>query len=82
MTPKLLSAPNDSPSQLAHEVRHRFGCSAYRPVREIECEYSGGVLTLRGGVSTYFLKQIAQELAGSVVGVTRINNRIVVDYEN
>ena len=47
-------------------------------LRDIRCDYQQGVLYLQGHVSTFFLKQLAQEHARRVVGVTRIINCIQV----
>ncbi|HUT89782.1 MAG TPA: BON domain-containing protein [Thermoguttaceae bacterium] len=44
----------------------------------ITCEFREGTLTLRGRVSTYFLKQTARSLAQRVRGVRTVDNRIDV----
>ena len=44
----------------------------------ITCEFREGTLTLRGRVSTYFLKQAARSLAQKVRGVRAVDNRIDV----
>jgi len=41
-------------------IRRRLCSTGYHVLREIECECSDGVVVLRGSVSTYYLKQIAQ----------------------
>jgi osmotically-inducible protein OsmY len=45
----------------------------------VTCRDHEGVLTLAGCVPKYFLKQMAQTIAGSVEGVEEIVNRIHVD---
>jgi osmotically-inducible protein OsmY len=50
----------------------------YLPLRRIRCEYHEGVLTLRGSVPTYHLKQIAQTLVCSLNGILEVNNRLEV----
>jgi hypothetical protein len=35
---------------------------------------------LWGNVTSYYAKQLAQALAGSIVGLARIKNRIVVKF--
>ena len=47
-------------------------------IRRLPCEFHDGILTLRGQVSSFFLKQLAQDGMRSVAGVTRITNRIEV----
>jgi len=44
----------------------------------IACEFREGILTLRGRVPTYFLKQAARSLAQRVDGVRAVENRIDV----
>ena len=51
--------------------------SSYSPIRKVECDFDDGSLTLRGQVPSYFLKQIATELAKSA-GAVIIRNRIIV----
>jgi hypothetical protein len=52
--------------------------SAYFELRSVSCDFSGGVLTLRGHVPSYHLKQLAQALVGEVPGVLEIHNRVEV----
>lgn len=52
--------------------------SSYFELRGISCEFSGGVLTLRGHVPTYHLKQIAQASVVDVPGVVEVHNLIEV----
>ena len=42
------------------EIRRRLCAAGYHGLRQIECEYSDGVVILRGCVPTYYVKQIAQ----------------------
>jgi hypothetical protein len=44
----------------------------------VSCAYFQGVLTLRGALSSSYLKELAQEAVGHVEGVERIENRIRV----
>ena len=52
--------------------------SPYLSLRNIICECRDGVLTLRGCLPTYFLKQVAQAVVASVEGVRQIVNEIEV----
>jgi hypothetical protein len=52
--------------------------SAYFELRNVSCDFSGGVLTLQGRVPTYYLKQLAQASVADVPGVVEIDNRVEV----
>ena len=52
--------------------------SRYGELRRISCEFCEGILTLRGRVSTYYLKQIAQELTRRLQGVLAVDNQLEV----
>jgi osmotically-inducible protein OsmY len=52
--------------------------SGYLALRDVSCVALGGALYLRGRLPTYYLKQVAQEIAASVAGACRIINRIEV----
>ncbi len=52
--------------------------SAYYSIRSVRCDFHEGVLTLRGCLATYYLKQVAQTLVAKVEGVQLINNRVEV----
>jgi hypothetical protein len=51
----------------------------YPALKNLSCDYRGGVLVLRGCLPSYYLKQIAQEVvAHQVKGVGRLENQIQV----
>ncbi len=52
--------------------------SAYVELRNVSCEFSGGILTLHGRVPTYYLKQLAQVSVVDVPGVIEVHNRVEV----
>jgi hypothetical protein len=52
--------------------------SGYLAVRHLSCEFHDGVLTLRGSLPSYYLKQIARVTVADVDGVQRINDEIEV----
>jgi osmotically-inducible protein OsmY len=56
----------------------RLRKSAYVELRRVSCEYHEGALTLRGRVSSYYLKQMAQSLVSELEGVLEINNQLDV----
>src|SRR5947209_19012856 len=49
------------------EVRLRD--NGYLVLKKVSCEYREGVLTLRGRLPSYYLKQVAQEAVARVAGV-------------
>jgi hypothetical protein len=52
--------------------------SPYRELWDVACDFQGGVLTLRGRVPSYFLKQVAQTIVFVMERVETINNRLEV----
>ena len=61
------------------EAESRLRQSSYREVRCVTCEFHEGVLTLRGRVPTFYLKQVAQSLVLRMEGAEEINNRVEVE---
>jgi osmotically-inducible protein OsmY len=49
-------------------------------LKRLHCSAHSGILILRGQVSSYYLKQLAQEVLRSLNGVHRIANHIEVVY--
>ncbi len=64
---------------LQKEAQLRLQSSGYRELQSVSCEYSTGVLTLRGRIPSFYLKQIAQTLIRDLVG--EICNRLEVSAE-
>jgi len=60
------------------EAQSRLRKSGYHELHLISCELHEGVLTLRGSVSSYHLKQLAQELVRQLDGAEEVNNRLEV----
>jgi hypothetical protein len=52
--------------------------SPYFELRDVSCDFSGGILTLRGCVPSYHLKQLAQASVVEVPGVVEVHNRVEV----
>jgi osmotically-inducible protein OsmY len=61
--------------QAAHDRLRRLLHLATRPV---SCEYTQGVLWLRGRLPTYYQKQMAQEAVRGLDGVRQVVNDIQV----
>ena len=78
--PVLATQPDDSglASRIAHQAKQRLGGTSYHFLRFVDCCYQNGVLTLRGRVPTFYLKQMAQSVLSGIEGVDRIDNRVDV----
>jgi hypothetical protein len=63
------------PAELAENRLRRSGFPA---LQQITCEYCAGVLTLRGHLSRYYLKEVALNVVARPEGVQRIDNQIEV----
>jgi osmotically-inducible protein OsmY len=59
-------------------VESRLKRSSYAELHGVSCDYHEGVVTLRGRVSSYYLKQMAQALVFRLDGVQELNNRVEV----
>lgn len=73
-----LAAEDD---RLTAAAAHLFEQSAYAALRGVACECRTGVLTLRGRIPSYFLNQVALQLARNLAGVQGVVNRLEVHYE-
>jgi osmotically-inducible protein OsmY len=77
----VLSRPNPFTAlfqEIAEVAQAALRRSAYFELHNVSCDYSGGVLTLRGRVPTYYLKQVAQASVADVPGVVEVHNRLEV----
>lgn len=52
--------------------------SSYFELHSVSCDFSSGVLTLRGQVASYHLKQLAQSCVADVPGVIEVHNHLEV----
>ena len=59
-------------------ARARLQRSLYPELRHVSCEFHEGLLTLRGRVPSYYLKQVAQTAVYRIEGVGELNNRLQV----
>ena len=50
----------------------------YLALKNVSCDWLGGVMVLRGCLPSYYLKQVAQEAVAALEGVERIDNQIQV----
>jgi hypothetical protein len=72
------SEPRPKPEAVESVLHRMLSQSSYRALHEVRCDYSQGVLTLHGRVPSYYLKQLAQEMAKRVAHGKVINNLIRV----
>jgi hypothetical protein len=81
-TPQALESiavpPAADPPSLGQRVEASLRGSGYLTLRGVECDTRGDIVRLRGYLSTYYLKQVAQATAAEVEGVRQVINRIVV----
>lgn len=63
---------------LAAVARKCLRASAHRALRYLTCEYGQGILILRGRVSSYYDKQLAQESVRHLPGIKGLLNGIEV----
>jgi osmotically-inducible protein OsmY len=64
--------------EAAETAEDRLRHSAYPELGDVFCSFHEGVLTLRGRVSSYYLKQLAQTLIGQITGVEELHNQLEV----
>lgn len=77
----VLTSPNPFAAlfrEIADVAQATLRRSAYFELRDLSCDFSGGILTLHGSVPTYYLKQIAQASVIDVPGVVEVHNRVEV----
>ena len=67
---------------LVAQAQALLRASSYRPLGAIVCDYHRGALRLRGKVSSYYLKQIAQSLVLALPGVDRLHNELTVVWNS
>ena len=72
-----LGAPSHSRA-IAEAATKCLQNSPYHAVRGILCECDQGILFLRGHLTCFHQKQVAQETVASIIGVTRVINEIEV----
>jgi hypothetical protein len=71
-------ADRNLPPDLAVVAQDYLRQSPYRALRSVVCEDDRGALVLRGRLSSYYLKQMAQETVGRQAETVRVINTIKV----
>jgi osmotically-inducible protein OsmY len=66
-----------SPEVVA-DARDRLRSLPYPALKRLNCAYGAGVLKLQGRVSSFYLKQLAQEAVSALHGVHSVVNEIEV----
>jgi osmotically-inducible protein OsmY len=69
-----------SNASLGSLVQCQFQHSPYVALRKITCSANDGILRITGRVPTFYLKQLAQAIAGSMSGVRQVVNELKVDF--
>ena len=67
-----------APMDLVERAESRLRSNSYLALKNISCEFGDGVLTLRGCLPSYYLKQIAQETLAPFERIAHIDNQIAV----
>jgi osmotically-inducible protein OsmY len=70
--------PRPEHREAAEIARSRLESNPYLALKTVSCDFREGKLTLRGSLPSYFLKQMAQAVIGTVEGVEQIVNQIEV----
>jgi osmotically-inducible protein OsmY len=74
-----LHVPTPSPApNIARLAQKRLQESSYSELRNIDCDFAEGVLILRGRVSSFHMKQVAQVIAARVDEVESLINQLEV----
>lgn len=63
---------------LLDRVRDRLDQCGHASMRAVSCSVEGGRIRLAGRTRTYYLKQLAQEIARATPGASDIVNDILV----
>ena len=71
----------DPSAGIAEQAADRLLHHPYHALRNVSCEFHEGVLTLRGRLPSYYLKQMAQTAVAHLDGVQQVVNRIEVRPE-
>ena len=66
------------PTDVADQARALLLRNPYLALKNVSCEFRDGVLTLRGNLPSYYLKQIAQTIVANLEGVERLVNAVEV----
>lgn len=68
----------DISATVCRRVERKLSACGRRALSNVRCHYQQGELTLMGEVPSFYLKQLAQEVARGVEPVSQIHNRLHV----
>lgn len=66
------------PELLAQHALRILQASPYRELRQLRCDFEDGKLIIRGHVTSFYAKQMAQAAVQSVDGVNGVINEVTV----
>lgn len=72
------STIKESVGRWSDEVRSRLSETGYPSLRRLEVWSECGSVVVRGAVPSFYLKQLAQTIAGEICGMARVRNETVV----
>jgi hypothetical protein len=72
------AAPRLAKHRVIDVAKSKLQSLPFSQLRKIDCDFHEGVLTLRGKVSTFFLRQMAFAAVRSLDGVEVVTDRIEV----
>jgi len=78
--PPVLDSIGLDPVGLIAQVRGALSKSPYLSPRHVQVEATDGNIRLEGTVSSFYQKQMAQELVRRVDGVERVENQLQVNW--
>ncbi|MBW3542992.1 MAG: BON domain-containing protein [Planctomycetes bacterium] len=73
-----MSSRRNADQQLIATLRRSLEEAGYSPLRGVRVAASDGCVTLSGRVPTWYMKQVAQEIALGADGVTALANDLEV----
>ncbi|MHB8861097.1 MAG: BON domain-containing protein [Pirellulaceae bacterium] len=71
-------SPVDRERKIEAAAHLQLQQAPYRELHHVTCDYHEGILTLRGRVSSFYMKQVAQTVVRCLNGVDRLLNRVEV----
>jgi len=79
LLPRVVSSRSLGDDRLLGQLRSALRESGYAALERVGCRVHEGDVVLSGRLSSYYLKQVAQETVLRTVRVGRVHNQIHVD---
>ena len=73
-----LALPSERHLSLAEIAAARLAMCPYPPLQRLSCQGEHDVVSLRGRVESFYLKQLAQTLVSHIPGVREVQNEVEV----